>query len=44
MECLKQGGWGIEAGIEVFYSLGLQSTSAVDTKAIDSLFNRYKGM
>ena len=43
-ECLKATGWGIESAIEHFYSSGLHgSVPAVDVRAIEQLFERYKG-
>lgn len=43
-ECLKATGWSVEAAIEHFYASGLQgAVPAVDMRAIEQLFERYKG-
>ena len=43
-DCLRATGWSVEAGIEFFYASGLQgSVPAMDARAIESLFDRYKG-
>jgi hypothetical protein len=40
---LKQAGWSVEGGIEVFFSLGMQGGSVLDTRAIEQLYLKYKG-
>ncbi|KAF6263547.1 hypothetical protein COO60DRAFT_415085 [Scenedesmus sp. NREL 46B-D3] len=43
IDCLKQAGWGVEGGIEVFFSMGMQGGSVLDTRAIEQLYSKYKG-
>mgnify|MGYP001811032356 CR=1 FL=1 len=43
LDCLKQAGWSVEMGIEVFFSLGMQGGSVMDTRAIEQLYLKYKG-
>lgn len=43
IDCLKQAGWSVEGGIEVFYSMGMQGTPMVDTRSIEQLYIKYKG-
>jgi hypothetical protein len=43
IDCLKQAGWSVEGGIEVFFSLGMQGGSVLDTRAIEQLYLKYKG-
>jgi hypothetical protein len=40
---LKQATWSVEGGIEVFFSLGMQGGSVLDTRAIEQLYLQYKG-
>eukprot|EP00882_Tetradesmus_deserticola_P006042 GHRQ01006360.1.p2 GENE.GHRQ01006360.1~~GHRQ01006360.1.p2 ORF type:complete len:226 (+),score=89.84 GHRQ01006360.1:293-970(+) len=42
IDCLKQAGWSVEGGIEVFFSLGMQGSSALDTHAMEQLYLKYK--
>uniref|UniRef100_A0A383VM88 Defective in cullin neddylation protein n=1 Tax=Tetradesmus obliquus TaxID=3088 RepID=A0A383VM88_TETOB len=42
LDCLKQAGWSVEMGIEVFFSLGMQGGSVMDTRAIEQLYLKYK--
>jgi hypothetical protein len=45
-DCLKTSGWGVEQAIDHFYTSGLAaqtSTGGVDLRAIDALYQRYKG-
>lgn len=43
-ECLKAAGWGVEGGIDVFYSSGFSFAPqpTIDRGAIEALFNKYK--
>jgi hypothetical protein len=43
IDCLKQAGWSVEGGIEVFFSLGMQGGSVLDTRAMEQLYLKYKG-
>lgn len=44
-ECLKLAAWGVDAGIDHFYTSGQQCASStnVDPRAIDALYQSYKG-
>lgn len=43
VECLKQSGWALEAGIDYFYNSGMATASGgIDPRAIESLFDKYK--
>lgn len=43
-DCLKATGWSVEGAIEYFFSSGLAaSVSGIDPRAVDSLYNKYKG-
>eukprot|EP00878_Enallax_costatus_P003752 GHUV01003968.1.p1 GENE.GHUV01003968.1~~GHUV01003968.1.p1 ORF type:complete len:254 (+),score=70.65 GHUV01003968.1:404-1165(+) len=42
IDCLRQAGWSVEGGIEVFYSMGMQPTTTVDTRSIEQLYQKYK--
>lgn len=43
IDCLKVSNWGVEAGIDYFYSSGISSTvSSIDPRAIENMFNKYK--
>ena len=43
-ECLKAAGWVVEAAIDVFYRSGYATQApGVDTRALDALFETYKG-
>jgi len=43
VDCLRQAGWSVEGGIEVFFSLGMQGSAIMDTRGIEQLFSKYKG-
>lgn len=44
MDCLKVSNWSVEPAINYFYSSGLSaSVPSLDTRAIDTLFDGYKG-
>lgn len=43
IDCLKQAGWSVEGGIEVFFSSNMQGGSVLDTRAIEQLYLKYKG-
>lgn len=42
IDCLRQAGWSVEGGIEVFYASGMQATPSADTSNIEKMFQRYK--
>lgn len=44
-ECLKLAAWGVDAGIDHFYTSGQQCASStnVDPRAIEALYQSYKG-
>ncbi|MEW5308695.1 MAG: hypothetical protein WDW38_000634 [Sanguina aurantia] len=43
-ECLKLASWGVDAGIDYFYTSGQQcaSSSSVDPRALEALYQSYK--
>ncbi len=44
IDCLKVSGWNTDTAVDYFYASGLSSTVvAVDPRAIDHLFQKYKG-
>eukprot|EP00879_Flechtneria_rotunda_P019546 GHRR01020533.1.p1 GENE.GHRR01020533.1~~GHRR01020533.1.p1 ORF type:complete len:120 (+),score=29.53 GHRR01020533.1:305-664(+) len=43
IDCLKQAGWSVEGGIEVFYSMGMRGTAVVDSRSIEQFYKKYKG-
>eukprot|EP00879_Flechtneria_rotunda_P004663 GHRR01004924.1.p1 GENE.GHRR01004924.1~~GHRR01004924.1.p1 ORF type:complete len:254 (+),score=83.75 GHRR01004924.1:305-1066(+) len=42
IDCLKQAGWSVEGGIEVFYSMGMRGTAVVDSRSIEQFYKKYK--
>eukprot|EP00775_Hariotina_reticulata_P012415 gene12415-12550_t len=42
VDCLRQAGWSVEGGIEVFFSMGMQVSAIMDTRGIEQLFSKYK--
>lgn len=42
IDCLKQAGWSVEGGIEVFFAQGMTG-AMMDTRGIEQLYAKYKG-